>query len=149
RCLDCVPSQHFCEKCIALQHHSNLTHRLQKWCFVEWNDVTFATIGVDKKLGHDGDQCPLAGDLVFELQLLHTTGFRPIRVVPCACPGFVVYQEFLRLRWMPISLSSLNYAVTFDVIEGYLRRNYTSHVSTYDYLKEVSVDAPDGLYVSH
>ncbi|KLO18894.1 hypothetical protein SCHPADRAFT_794981, partial [Schizopora paradoxa] len=137
RCLDCVQGGYFCLTCIASTHQANPLHHVQRWDYVEWKDSSLKDLGVSIKLGHNSAKCPNVVDGTFDLNLLDISGVHYLRLNSCACPNTTDYRELLRLRWAALTPFDLRYAVSFDLIEGFLKKNYESHISYRDYLAQV------------
>src|ERR1700742_3470697 len=101
RCIDCIPSPHFCEVCLVKMHSFLPTHRVQVSSLYASDELTDQILKIWRQglgwikqdlheydiefhLGHGGCHCPSPKGTIM-LVLLHTNGFHRIPLWFCGC----------------------------------------------------------------
>jgi hypothetical protein len=111
-------------------------------CYQQWTGECFEAtsmkaLGIKIFLGHNGDPCPVPGDLVKDFTVIDTNGVHNIEAQFCGCYGNAGGSpnriQLLRSRLLPPTHVRPISAFTFDVLDTFHLLTLQGKTNAYDF----------------
>lgn len=122
----------------------------QRWNGSYFSRYSLREAGLTVQLGHDGDECPHAHEVI-TLTIIDTTGIHTVAVQFCDCAnvgGSQRYVQMIRADWWPATFRLPRTGFTIRVLEFFHTLTLQSKTNGYDFYKSL-VRISDGSGLTH
>ncbi|KAF7972080.1 hypothetical protein HWV62_19161 [Athelia sp. TMB] len=109
-------------------------HRILEWSGSHFAKSSLYALGLRVYLGHNGEPCTKAYDIIDGFTVVDSTGIHTVKLVFCGCAGHPPSNiQLLRARWFPATIRSPRSAFTFEVLNLFHLLNIQSKLSLYHF----------------
>ncbi|KAF7976812.1 hypothetical protein HWV62_5680 [Athelia sp. TMB] len=138
KCEDCFGDALLCQSCILEKHKLLPLHRIFCWTGSFFAKTSLYALGHRVYLGHQGQPCKAAYEIVDGFTVFDTTGIHTIKLVFCGCPDRAPSNiQLLRTRWFPATIRSPHSAFTFEVLNTFHLLNIQGKLSLYHFYNAI------------